>query len=159
MTGAGTVTVDKRLVRYLRNGVKQEMGASVFEILMQLDKQAVDPSMFRAVLACFDDSRSLFECVGFVEECPAKDLVIDLTRWPSLVLRVLEAQYSIERARIDDARAAKIPIPDRDVPQLGVLVAEIRRKTGASRKRRRRYRTFLEEQLAKRRNKRRRGDQ
>jgi hypothetical protein len=77
VTGAGTVTVDKRLVRYLRNGVKQEIGANVFELQLQLDKQAVDPSMFRAVLACFDESRLLFECVGIVEECPAKDLVAD----------------------------------------------------------------------------------
>lgn len=158
VTGAHTVTVDKQLVRYLRNGVKQEMSANVFDLEMQLEKQEIDAPTIEAVLASFDESRSLFEYVGFVEESPATDVVVDLERWPRLVLRVLEAQHSIERARIEDAHAARIPIPERDVPQLGELVAEIRQKTGAPRKVRPRYQTFLEEQLAKRRNKRRRGD-
>lgn len=134
------------------------MSANVFELQVQLEKQEIDRPTFEAVLTCFDESRSLFEHVGFVEESPANDVVVDLERWPTLVLRVLETQHSIERARIDDAHAARIPIPDRDVPQLGELVARIRQKTGAPRKVRPRYKTFLEEQLARRRNKRRRGE-
>lgn len=158
MTVLTTVTVEKGLVRYLRAGVKHEMGANVLDLQVQLDKKEIEPPIFEAILACFDDSRALFETVGFTEDPSAADLEIDITRWPRLVLRVLETQYAAERMRLDDALADRYPIPERDVPALGELVAEIRRVTGAPRKTRPRYTTFLERQLAKRKNRRQRGD-
>jgi hypothetical protein len=130
MSDAGTVTIEGRLVRYLREGVKQELNANVWDLQAQLET-TIDPPTFRSVLACFDASRSLFEFVGFVDEPEPTDLMVDLSRWARLVLRVLESQHEAEVRRLQDAAAESFMLPPRDVPALGALVNAIRKKTGA----------------------------
>ncbi len=158
MTVEKNVKVDKRLVRFLREGVRQEINASVLELQVQLEMRAIDVPAFEAALAGFDECRALFEFVGFVDSGSPEDLVVDLVRWPRLVLRVLEGQYAAERARLEDARAVGVAIPERDLPALGTLIAGVRRSTRAPGAYQPRRQSFLERQLAKRRNRRRRGE-
>jgi hypothetical protein len=157
MIEPGTVTVEGRLVRYLRRGVKEELLSILWDFQVQLEN-TLDVQAVLAILACFDAARSLFEWAGFVDESEPADLILDLARWPGLVLRVFETQYTREVWRLQDAAAGDYVLPTRDVPALGCLVAEICQKTGARPRSRRDDRSFLQKQLAKRRNRRRRGD-
>jgi hypothetical protein len=129
MTDPGTVTIDGALVRYLREGVKRELDANICDLQAQLET-TIDPPAFRSALACLDESRSLFEFVGFVEEADQASLTVDLSRWPRLVLRALESQHDAEVRRLQDAAAENFMLPLRDVPALGALVGAIREKTG-----------------------------
>jgi hypothetical protein len=155
MIAPGTVTVEAKLVRYLREGAKQELTANTWDLQAQLET-TIDPPTLRSVLACFDASRSLFEFVGFVDERDPPDLVVDLSRWPQLVLRVLESQHDAEVRRLQDAAAGNFILPLRDVPALGALVSAIREKTGAP-PRLRRDQSVLR-RLARMRKRGRRGD-
>lgn len=158
MTDPGTVTIDATLVRYLREGVKQELNANVWDLQAQLET-TIDPPTFRSILACFDESRSLFEFVGFVEEPDQERLTVDLSRWPRLVLRALESQHDAEVRRLQDAAASNFMLPLRDVPALGALVSAIREKTGVPpwvRRDQRREQSMLR-RLARMRKRRRRG--
>jgi hypothetical protein len=65
MTDPGSVTIDKKLVRYLREGVRDELIANTWDLQAQLET-TIEPEAFRGILACFDASRSLFEFVEFV---------------------------------------------------------------------------------------------
>jgi hypothetical protein len=154
MTDPGTVTIDSKLVRYLREGVKQEFTANIWDLQAQLET-TIDPPTFRSILVCFDASRSLFEFVGFVEEPEPMDLVVDLARWPQLVLRVLESQHEKEVRRLQDAAVGNFMLPLRDIPALGALVSSIREKTGAPpRPRQPRRGVSIMRQLARRRGRR-----
>jgi hypothetical protein len=136
MTDPGTVTIDGALVRYLREGVKRELDGNICDLQAQLET-TIDPPTFRSVLACFDESRSLFEFVGFVEESDQASITVDLSRWPRLVLRALESQHDAEVRRLQDAAAENFMLPLRDVPALGALVSAIREKTGVPQRLRR----------------------
>lgn len=159
MTGPGTVTIDKTLVRYLRAGVKQELSANIWSLQAQLET-TIDSPTFRSALACLDESRSLLEFVGFVEEAEQASLTIDLSRWPRLVLRVLESQYDAEVRRLQDAEAENFMLSPRDVPALGALVSAVREQTGVPPRLRREQRReeSMRRRLARMRKRRQRGN-
>jgi hypothetical protein len=126
----GTVTIEGKLVRHLREGAKNELLANTWDLQEQL-LSTVDPQTFRGIVACLKDSLSLFEFVGFVDADEPRDLIVDLSLWPRLVLRVLESRHDAEVRRLQDAAGSNFTLPLGDVPALGILVLEIQQKTGA----------------------------
>jgi hypothetical protein len=130
MIAPGTAqTIEARLVRYVRKGAKEELDANLMDIQAQLDA-TIDPPTLHCLFACFDDSRALFEFAGFVDEPEQAELTVDLSRWPTLLLRVLESQHDAEVRRLEDAAAGNFMLPIRDVPALGALIDSIREKLG-----------------------------
>jgi len=150
------VTITGKLVRFLRSGVKRELGASVAVLQIELDTN-IDRETYYGALARFDAARTLLDAIGVSDKPEPQDVELDLGRWPRLVLKALESQYDAELVRLEDAHAGGFDLPTRDVPALGCLVADIREKVGAP-PRRERQQSFLERQLARRRTRRSRGD-
>lgn len=130
MTAPRKVTIAGSLVRYLRSGVRDEMAEAVDILQAELDT-SLTPATFRRGLARFDDSRSLLETIGLVDEPKPVDVQLDLDRWSQLVLKALASEYGREVQRVQDAAAAGIEIPARDVLALESLLAELREKVGA----------------------------
>lgn len=151
----GNVTIAGKLVRFLRSGVKREFSASVAILQIQLDTN-IDPETYCDALALFDAARTLLDAIGVSDEPEPQDVELDLGRWPQLVLKALESQHEAELTRLEDARASGVDLPTRDVPALGCLVADVRKRVGAP-PRRGRPQSFLEKQLARRRPRRTRG--
>lgn len=138
----GEVRIPASLVRYLRSGVKQELSETVECLARQLESE-LDRERYHHSLARFDQARALFEQAGVVEEPQAQaDLVLDLERWPRLVLEALQSQYEAELVRLESAAADGIELPQRNIPALGGLVADIREQVGAQ-PTRRHARSFL----------------
>jgi hypothetical protein len=152
----GEIAIDGGLVRYLRRGVKRELGANLAILQVEVDT-CLDPRIWREALARFDDARAMFELIGIADDPEQPDLSLDLGRWPRLTLRVLESEHRAEVMRLEDARHEGFDLPARDVPVLGELIAEIRKKTGTSR-RHRHNESVLARQFARRRTRRPRGD-
>jgi hypothetical protein len=132
MTTLGNVTIAGSLVRYLRAGVKRQLSAASEILQVELEETAPDPSTYRAALALFDEARTLLDTIGFVDQDAPADVEIDLSHWPQLLLRSLEAEYEMEVTRLQDAVAHGIELPARDMPALELLLAEIRKKTGGA---------------------------
>jgi len=154
-SGRGNVTIAGKLVRFLRNGVKQELSASVAILQVELDTD-IDPEIYCDALARFDAARTLLDVIGVSDEPEPQDVELDLGRWPQLVLEALRSQLEAELTRLEDARASGVDLPTRDVPALGCLVADLRKRVGAP-PRHGREQSFLERQLARRRPRRTRG--
>jgi hypothetical protein len=132
MTTLGKVTIAGSLVRYLRAGVKRQMNAASEILQVELEETAPDLSTYGAALARFDEGRALLDLIGFVDQDAPADVEVDLSRWPQLLLRSLEAEYEMEVTRLQDAVAHGIGLPARDLPALELLLAEIRKKTGGA---------------------------
>ncbi len=132
----GTVGITANLVPYLRNGVKREYSATLASLTFQIDV-ALDLSAYRDALARFDDVRALFDAVGVSDEPHQRDLELDLGRWPLLLLRALESEYDVEVMRLQDHSAEGIDLSLGELPALGSLVADIRKKVDAPSTRRR----------------------
>jgi hypothetical protein len=128
-TSPGNVTVSGSLVRYLRSGVKEEMASAIGILLAELDT-SLTPATFRAALGRFDDSRTLLEMIGFVDEPKPADVQLDLSRCPQLVLKALGSEHSKKIQRVEDAAAAGIEMPTRDISDLESLLAEVRTGLG-----------------------------
>lgn len=126
----GSVTITASLVPYLRNGVKREFSATLASLAFQVDT-ALDPVTYYTALARFDDVRALFDAVGVTDEPRQHDLELDLGRWPLLLLRALESEYDVEVMRLQDHSAEGLDLALREVPALGSLVADIRKKVDA----------------------------
>jgi hypothetical protein len=144
----GNVTITANLVPYLRRGVKRELSATLAILATQVDI-ALDRTTYYNALARFDDARALFDAVGVTDEPEQVDLELDLSRWPRLLLRALESEYDLEVMRLQDRAAEGFDLSLRELPALGNLVADIRKKVGAA-PRRRTKQSFLERQLARR---------
>ena len=121
----------------------------------RLEETAPDPSAYRAALARFDEARTLLDAIGFTGQDAPVDVEVDLSRWPRLLLRSLEAEYDMELTRLQDAAAHGIELPAHDMPALESLLAEIRKKTGGAV---RGQHVPLERQPESRRTRRSRGD-
>lgn len=147
-SAGGNVRIAGKLVRFLRNGVKQELSASVAILQIELDT-TIDPDTYYSTLARFDAARTLLDTIGVSDEPEPQDVELDLGRWPQLLLKALESQHETELMRLQDAHATGVDLPTRDVPALGCLVADIRKKVGAP-PRRARKQSFLQRQLARR---------
>lgn len=145
------------LVRHLRSGVRRELGNTISMMQVQVDG-TIDPDIWQQALERFDCARSLLETIGVLDDPEQHDIVVDLRRWPRLLLKVLENQHQNEIRRLRDSEAEGFAPSLRDVPELGLLVEEVRKRTGAAPKRRR-HLSFLEEQIRRRKiYPRRRGD-
>jgi hypothetical protein len=145
---APELVIPAPLVRYLRAGVIREMGTAIAMMQVQVDA-TIDPDTWPQVLNRFDCARSLLETIGVVDSPEQCDIVIDLRRWPALLRKVLETQHQTEIRRLRDSEADGFRIPPRDVPELGRLVEEVRKRTSPLPTRR--QQPFLERQAQRRR--------
>jgi hypothetical protein len=129
-----TQTIDAKLVRYLRKGVQREVQANNWDIGDQLETAVdpdttIDPPALLSAFASFDESRSLFEFVGFIDEPDQANLLVDLSRWP-ILLRVLESQRNWEVRRRQDVAVKNLMAPLEDLPALTALISAVQEKTG-----------------------------
>jgi hypothetical protein len=126
-----TVTIPARLVAYLRRGVQAQLGACVETLAVALEGE-IDESRYQEALADFDAARALLDAIGVGGGGAHADLELDLRASGELVLKALEAQHRSEVARLQDAHAAGVRIPSREVPELGRLVAKVRKEVCGS---------------------------
>jgi hypothetical protein len=143
------ILIPGNLVPQLREGVQSKLG-SALSILTLAVEGRFDATAYQDALGDFDVARALLDEVGLTDEDPPQDLQLDLSKSPELVLKALERQHRREVERLQDAAADGVPIPPREVPALGSLVAEVRRTIGAPR-RTARTESFLERHYARRR--------
>jgi hypothetical protein len=154
----GLVPIAGKLVRFLRSGVKLELGASAEIIVAQAAADAhLRPETLHRAFARFDAARTLLEEIGVSDQLEPQDVELDLARWRGLLLKALESQLDQELIRLESAHAEGIDLIPRDLRALGCLVADIRRKVGAP-ARPEREQSRLERQLARRPPRRHRGD-
>jgi hypothetical protein len=154
----GSVTIAGKLVRFLRSGVKLELGASaaIIEAETAADTH-LKPKTYYGALARFEDARTLLDEIGVSDQLEPQDVELDLACWPRLLLKALESQLDLELIRLEGARADGIDLPPRDLQALACLVDDIRRKVGAPATREPEQ-SRLERQLARRPPRRSRGD-
>jgi hypothetical protein len=119
-----SVIVPASVVRYLRDGVKQEMLIQ-FELLRIYLTTSIDPEGFHNAFACLDEARALFEDVGIIETEPV-ELALSLS---PLVCRIVQREYETVRMRVEDADAEGFPSPSLDLPVLEALVAQCREQS------------------------------
>jgi hypothetical protein len=148
MSSSEDATIAGELVRFLRSGVKEELGANAEIIVAQVTPDTNLRTYYRA-LDRFDAARALLEEIGVVAQLKPQDVELDLARWPRLLLKALESQLDQELIRLETAHADGIDMPPRDLAALECLVADIRRKVGAP-ARSEREQSRLERQLARR---------
>jgi hypothetical protein len=157
-SGDSVVRVAGKLVRFLRSGVKLELGGSAAIIVEQAAADAhLEPKAFYRALARFDAALTLLEEIGLSDELEPQDVELDLARWPGLLLKALESQLDQELIRLEGAHAEGIDLPPRDLQALACLVADIRTKVGAPATHEP-AQSRLERQLARRPPRRNRGD-
>jgi hypothetical protein len=136
MIAPGTMqTIEARLVRYLRKGAHRKVQAHNWDIADQLEtavdpETTIEPPTLLSAFACFEEARSLFEFVGFVDEPEQADLLVDLSRWP-ILLEVLESQRDREVRRLQDLAVDSRMAPLEDLRLFDALISAIREKTGA----------------------------
>jgi hypothetical protein len=159
-----SVTIAGKLVRFLRNGVKRELSASVAILATQVGDNtldtsdiSIDPEVYYCALARFDGARTLLDAIGLSDQPEPPDVELDLERWPRLVLKALETELDTHLIRLEDAHNDGIDLPRRDVPDLECLVVDIRAKIGASPSREHEQ-SSPQKQLARRPTRRSRGD-
>jgi len=128
---ADPITIPASLVPYLRRGVQSQLSARV-DVLGVLLQDRVDESTYREALIAFDVARALLDAIGVRDDDAQGDVELDLGASGEFVLKALEAQHRCEVARLEDAHAHGTPIPSREVPELGNLVTEVRRRVGTS---------------------------
>ncbi len=153
----GNVTVAASLVKYLRRGVKRQLGVKLLILAVQVNT-VFDRDTYYEALADLYDAQALFETVGVTDEPERlEDLELDLGRWPQLIPSILESQYELERARLRHAAAEGFDLPPGDIPALERLVMDVRKKVGAPSQARGRRSAFFGKRLSRRRT-RRHGD-
>jgi hypothetical protein len=132
MSDPAIVTVEKKLVRGFREAARERLLADTLDVLARLET-TIDRNALRELRPRFEDSCSLLEYVGFLDEPEPAELIVDLSDWPQhLPLKVLEAQYAAEVRRLQDAPIDGHSVSAADVAALAALVDEIRQKTGAA---------------------------
>jgi hypothetical protein len=140
---ASSVTVTGPLVRYLRRAVKEELAAIVTVLQIELDND-LDPETYRGALAGFAEASSLLDAIGLTDEGKLADIELDLARWPRVLLKTLQSVYDAEVQRLQDSAAEGRELPLRDVPALGGLLAEVRKKSGLGPRARRKQTRAIE---------------
>jgi hypothetical protein len=158
LSEGGSVTIAGRLVRFLRSGVKRELGASAAIIAALIEGDAnLKPKTYRGALARFDAARTLLDAIGVSDEREPRDVELDVARCSRLLLKVLESQLDLELVRLEGAHADGIDLPPCELRALGCLVDDIRRRVGEP-ARPEREQSRLERQLARGPARRSRGD-
>ncbi len=142
--------IEGKLVRFLRSGAMEELGASA-EIIVVQTAAGVHrkPKTFYRALARFDPARTLLDEIGVSDQLEPQDVEIDLGRWGELVFKALKSQLDQELIRLEGAHADGIDLPPRDLQALASLVDDIGTKVGAP-ARHERDQSRLETQLARR---------
>jgi hypothetical protein len=125
------VTIPAELLRYLRLGLQRQLSARVDTLAVALEGR-IDEPRYREALYDFDDARSLLDAIGVGGHDRQDDVELDLSESGELVLKALESQHRFEVTRLEDAAAHGVPIPEREVPQLGRLVADVRKRVSVS---------------------------
>lgn len=125
------ITIPAVLVRYLRLGLQSQLSARVDMLAVVLEGRVDEPS-YREALYGFDDARSLLDTIGVGEHEGQDDVELDLSESGELVLKALESQHRFEVMRLEDAAAHGVPIPEREVPALGRLLADVRKRVCVS---------------------------
>jgi hypothetical protein len=128
---ADPITIPAELVPHLRRGVQSQLSVHVDVLGVALEGR-IDERKYREALRAFDAARALLDAIGVRDDDAQGDVELDLGASGELTLRALEAQHRREVARLEDADAHGMPIPPREVPELGRLVTEVRRRVGAS---------------------------
>jgi hypothetical protein len=131
MADPGNVTVAAGLVRHLRNAVTRELSTALEILAIQLDT-TLDPATYNDALARFHDAQALFDAIGMTEEPQPADLLLDLDRWPRLLLKLLEREHDAELQRLQDATTEGFAPPIRDLPALRSLTTDLREQLGAA---------------------------
>jgi hypothetical protein len=129
---AGTVRIHRKLVPFLRSGVKREY-ASALRILTFQVETAYDSEEYDNALGRFDNARHLMHTVGITEDepSPSEYLELDLDRYGAdLVLKCLESEYDIEVSTRQDRSSEGFPVPLGELPDFTRLVNEIRERSG-----------------------------
>ncbi len=126
------ITIPATLVRYLRRGVQSQLSARVDTLSVVLEGR-IDESRYRDALGGFDAARALMDEIGVSDEDTHDDIELDLGgESGQLVLKSLDAQHRVEATRLEDAAAHGVQLPERDVPELGRLLAEVRKRVRVS---------------------------
>jgi hypothetical protein len=125
------ITIPAELVRYLRRGVQSQLGARVDTLAVALEG-SLDEPRYREALCGFDAARTLLDTIGVSDREMRADVELDLSASGELVLKALESQHRFEVTRLEDAAAHGVQIPEREVPQLGRLVADVRKRVSVS---------------------------
>jgi hypothetical protein len=153
-----SVSIEGKLIRFLRSGVKLELGTSAAIIEAQTAAGThLKPNTYHRALARFDAARTLLDEIGITDQLDPQDIKLDLAPWPRLVLKALESQLDQELIRLEGAHADRIDLPPRDLQALEHLVDDIRKKTGTP-ARHKPSQSRLKRQPARRPPKRNRGD-
>jgi hypothetical protein len=142
--------IEGKLVRHLRNGAMEELGASAAIIVVEAAAGAHRKyETYYGALARFDDARTLIDEIGVSDQREPQDVEIDLGRWGELVFKALKSQRDQELIRLERAHADGIDLPPRDLQALASLVDDIGTKVGAP-GRHERDQSRLESQLERR---------
>ena len=121
-----SITIPGPLVRYVRAGVKREIGSRLAILQDEIDRD-LDPETYSAALARLWPATELLDLIGLEDRPNQLDIEVDLTTSARLLLKVLEIQHRIEVQRLQDAIVDGIHLPEKDVADLGALVSFIRR--------------------------------
>jgi hypothetical protein len=144
------VPIEGKLVRFLREGAMEELGANASIIKVETAVGAYRKyETYYGALARFDDARTLIDEIGVSDELEPQDVEIDLGRWGELVFKALKSQLARELIRPERAHTDGIDVPPRDLQALASLVDDIGTKVGAP-GRHERDQSRLERQLARR---------
>lgn len=137
-TSTSEITIAAPLVRFLRRGLKRKLAATASTLYVQLEVHIIAKE-WKETLTSFTDGCELLAKVGVSDETEPHDLTLDLDRWGALILRSLEGEYRDGKARIEDAQKAGYnpALIGKDIPALGELLRDIRKRTGMRPRRRR----------------------
>jgi hypothetical protein len=141
MANAGDVRIAASLVRYLRKGVKRELIEASESLAIQYATHLhteLDADRYYKAIARFQAAQELFDAVGVNAAPKPTALVLDLSRWPRLVLKALLLEYDANIVALESVAADGIELQTRDLPALEDLLAEIRKKVRGRRQRRER---------------------
>ncbi len=121
------LTIPAAVVRYLRRGLIGELDAATEQLRFQLERDPIEAKAYREAFASITATGMLLDVIGVADDRLQRDVELDVSDSPDLVLRALQLQYDLEVARLQDAEASGVALPRRDVPALGDCVAAVRK--------------------------------
>jgi len=127
MGGRDHIRISAILAPYLRDGIRREISAILEDLLGQVDT-VIEANRYHAASDQLDEARELFETIGIADEAPLQDIVLDLSRWGQLTLRVLQRQHEVEVRRLQNYAEEGFRLSPGAVPELGQLVNDIRER-------------------------------
>jgi hypothetical protein len=132
----GSITIPRRLVRYLRKGLRGLIAQPLAALSVQTVAEDGDTALLKRELKRLDQGRALIEAIGWTDARDERDFDLDIQRWGHLALIALRTEHEREVARHQDAEAQGFTPMPKDVPALGRFVAHLRDIVHPSRHRR-----------------------